>query len=198
MAIEISYPWSIDTKADKSLWPTMYLAEKQMPKFVWDTEPDPKSIARIESLVRYASGARNWVVCASHSPTAIRELYCYIAATWVYTTGLRYQIMDIPDLIRAAFDSEDGLTLMEEADLLILPYGDASHPGLQKARGSICNVLQRRKFNRMPTILDVFTPKVPVDLAAFTRQVQGPLVDRFGELSTDLFSGETCRYVTLA
>lgn len=199
MMTERIYPWTLvplDTGENLNLaWAVSYIRERKVSDFIWDHIPDALTLSRIDKLIHSLTGNRNWIVCLSSSPSYMRILYMYLVSVWSLNTGKRFRIADLVELVSASMDG----TLIEEyetADLLIIPYGDPNMPGIQKVRGSVYTLLQRRKVQELPTLVEVYVADPPKDQDSVLSNM-GFLVDLFGELATDLFSGAHVKYVSL-
>lgn len=199
MTTELINPWQIDPSsvgANLNLaWAISYIKDRGIADSVWSQVPDERTIYRLEKLIKILSGSRNWVVCFSGSPSYSRHLFTYLVSSWVLSTGRRFRIADLVDLVSATI----GGTLIEEyesIDLLVIPYSEPTVPGLQKVRGSLSTLLQRRKVQGLPTIVESYVRMLPRD-AAETVNKLGLLEDVFGSLAPDLFSGDHIKYVTL-
>ena len=198
----IELPWNVDKSADKWMWPVNYIATRELyDSRIW-TKPHNSSIDyQIVMLVQWLRGPRNFILCFTESPNYMRKIYKYLAASWALTMFTRSEIADIQTIMSAVFDSNSSKwESIEEADLLILPYIDKSHMGLQKARGNISNMLLRRRSLNKPTIMDILVTKKPIIRDGNISEkwfLDNAVVikDIFGEAAFDLFYGKISKHV---
>lgn len=189
-------PWEIDPKASKWQWAVGFVSTRSLyDRRVWREPTDDLVASQIEKMVHFLRGSRNWVLCFSSSPSYMRRLYQYVLASWACTTGDRAEVVDIQDLISIIFErNEERREAVECANLLILPYASPDQVGLQAARGSISNLLMRRKAANLPTITDVFIRDRPKGKAWYINESKA-VADVFGQLAYDLFNGDSTKFV---
>lgn len=189
-------PWEIDPKASKWQWAVGFVSTRSLyDRRVWREPSDDLVASQVEKMIHFLRGSRNWVLCFSSSPSYMRRLYQYVLAAWACTTGDRAEVVDIQDLITLIFERDDERKeAVERADLLILPYASPDQVGLQAARGSISNLLMRRKAANLPTITDVFTRDRPKGKAWYINESKA-VADVFGQLAYDLFNGDSTKFV---
>lgn len=192
----IVLPWEIDPKASKWQWAVGFVSTRRFyDRNVWRDPCDEDISTQVEKMVNFLRGSRNWVLCFSNSPSYMRKLYQYVLAAWACTTGDRAEVADIQDLISIVFDrDEERREAVECANLLILPYSAPSQVGLQAARGTISNLLMRRKAANLPTVTDIFTVDRPKGKSWYINESKA-VVDTFGQLAYDLFNGDSTKFV---
>lgn len=196
---EVILPWEIDPAADRWLWEKSYIDSRQFPESVWAEPDSDHMVAQIVKLVDWLRGSRNWIVGVSQSPKYMRKLYSYLAPTWICTTGGRAAIVDVDKVLREITDPDSPLSdTIEYSDLIIIPYCDPAHPGLMYKRGALSSVLQRRKERNRPTLTDVYVRKYEqsgMDQEQTLNAHAKILMDAYGEVTYDLFSGHGAKYV---
>lgn len=213
--IPVVLPWTVNPRSSDWSWAYSYLTDKGFPKKIWthpggsildkDGRPvNPKNKrfsegveAQISYLCRFLQGSRNWVVCSSQDALYMRFLYYYLAGAWVCSTKRGVEIFDFIRLGDAVLnkDNENEKSLLEHTDLLIIPYGDSSSPGIRFAKGSILNLLIRRKEAGRPTIVDVLIRKnTDKEIGDAIMRLD----DAFGSgASTTLFNTDTAKRVSV-
>jgi hypothetical protein len=199
IAPEPIMPWDIDTSSEKWLWAVNYITTRSFYKgSVWGAPKEQKTADQIKRIVQWSLGTRNFILCFSPSPLYMRKLYMYVTASWTLTTGGRAEIADIDDLQNIMYDKfkhPEKREALQEADLLCLPYAERGHSGLNSIRGSVSNMLMKRRTLNKSTIVDLFVGKRPVVLNEdWFIPNSKRIIDNFGELAYDLFYGENAKY----
>lgn len=201
MSVEIIHPWDVNTTADRWKWAIGYLSLRGIDPFskVYEApkEGSERFVAQIDCVVRSSLGSRCWIICMCESSAYIRNLYSFAMATYVFTTGERACIADADDLIHAV-DNPDSNTrdIIEYADLLLVCHCDPEYPGLKFKKAAIANILHRRKFRKLSTVVEVFTPIIPSPISKTDRtNLAKTLTDSFGETTYDLFTGRTHKHL---
>jgi hypothetical protein len=198
MTLEIIHPWETSTAA-KWKWAVGYLSLRGIdPTSAFYDKPEgDKVLSQIDCLVRTALGTRNWAICMCESSSHMRSLFFYAMASYVFTTGERAYVADVEDLIVAAEEPDSNTRdIVEFADLLMICYCDPDYPQFKWRRGAVANILQRRKFRRLATFVDVFSISIPEPLPKEDRYtIARTVIDSFGANVYDLFTGEDSKHL---
>lgn len=217
---DIIYPWTlvkspkelgkVDVQLDeedvkgptitspKWQWAIDYITSRPLySKKVWE-EPSDTIKTQVSKFIPWFFGSRNFVLCFSTSPTHMRKLYSYILATWALTTQTRAEVADMTELISSTFERDsDRFEAIWKAELLILPYADSFQVGLKNVRGTLGNMLIRRRSANLPTITDVLLTKSGASKEAQAKLAMS-LKDLYGNLAYDIFSGENAKWVNVS
>ena len=192
---EVIFPWDIDIQSDKWRWAAGYITSSNFPVQVFKEPVDKTVRNQVERLVEWATGTRSWIVCFSESPSYMRELYQYVAASWICTTDSRARMFDVDSLIEGISDPDGVMRdTIEHVDLLIVPYCDPTHHQLRYKRGPIASVLQRRKYNNLSTITDIFVKNIKFNSKQL-QEYSKLLIDSYGDVAYELFTGDRSKYV---
>jgi len=193
---EFVYPWDIDVKSPRWQWATSFVSTRPYyDRRVWTAPRHGALSDQVRKFLPCLFGSRNFVLCFSKSPVYMRDFYNYLSATWALTTGDRFEIADIQSLIDAIFDRDNAAReMLETIDLLLLPYGDKDHVGLHKARGTLSNILMRRKAAGLATITDLYVTQQPSGKRWYLEEAQ-KVRDVFGRMAFELFYGDNAKYV---
>jgi hypothetical protein len=120
----------------------------------------------------------------------MRMLFGYVLASYVFTTKERAIAVDVDDLTNAV-DEPEGYKrdIIEYADLLLINYCDPDNPHLKWKKGAISNILQRRKYYKLSTVMSLFVRNLPskMDSRAALKYTE-MVMDIFGESSYELFT----------
>lgn len=200
MPIEIVHPWDVETTADRWKWAVGYLSLRGVDpysKIYGKPKGEDRLISQIDCIVRTTLGSRNWALCMCESSAYIRNLYSYVMATYVFTTGERACIADADDLIVAADQPDSNIRdIIEYADLLLICHCEPEYPQFKWKKAAIANILHRRKFRKLSTIIEVFTTHIPTPLPKSERKAIAKTVsDSFGASVYDLFTGENHKHL---
>lgn len=195
----ILHPWNIDRTATRFKWGAGYLEKRLIPLEVYGRPEDDKLVKQVEYLVEWSLGSRNWIVCICDSPSYIRSLFGYVLASYVFTTKERAIAVDVDDLISAVDDPEgEKRDIIEYADLLLVNYCDPDNPQLKWRKGAISNILHRRKYKGLATIVNVFVYTIPKKMdAAKALELSEALIDMFGATSYELFTSQDSKRVVI-
>lgn len=150
----IKFPWDIP-RSNYWGWAVDAITTKELPPIVWQRPASDKTVAQIATLIRLLQTDKNFIMCFCRYLSYMRDLYLYVAATWICTTRLSVSIFSTEDIINAMFQSDIRDT-MENTDLLIIPYSDATSPMFKNARATIGQVLQKRRLYKRATITDLY------------------------------------------
>lgn len=197
--MEVYHPWSIDPTADRWKWGVGYLEQRQLPKGVLYRPDDDRLIKQVECLVEWALGSRGWIVCICDSTSYIRTLYGYVLASYVLSTSERAIAVDVDDLTEAV-DEPDGekRDIIEFADLLLVNYCDPNNPHLKWKKGAIANIFQRRKYNQLATMVNLFVRNIPEKMdSTKALEFTEALIDIFGETIYELFTAQDSKRVVI-
>ena len=195
----VRFPWEVDRQADRFKWGTGYLEQRSVPPVIYGRPKNGKLVKQIECLVEWSLGSRNWIVCICESSSYMRTLFGYVLASYVFTTKERAIAVDVDDLTTAV-DEPDGekRDIIEHADLLLINYCDPANPQLKWKRGAIANILQRRKYKGLATIVSVFVRNVPEKMdSAKALQFAESIIEMFGETSYELFTAQDSKRVVV-
>ena len=194
--IPIQCPWNVDRTADRFRWGVGYLEQRLLPPEVYG-RPDDRLAKQVECIVEWSLGSRNWIVCICDSTSYMRVLFGYVLASYVFTTGERAIAVDVDDLTNAVDEPEgEKRDIIEHADLLLINYCDPANPQLKWKRGSIANILQRRKYNRLSTIVNVFVRNIPEKMdSTKALKLSEAIIEMFGETSYELFISQDSKRV---
>ena len=193
--------WEVDPRADKWKWGHGFLSMRGFESgSVIYLEPKKERVKnQIERLVEWSLGSRNWIVCISESTTYVRRLFDYVLACYVFTTEDRAISVDVDDLIIAANDPEgEKRDIIEHANLLLINYCDPNNPQLGWRRGSIVNILHRRKHKGLATMFNLFVREIPkkMDSSKALELTRG-IVDVFGGTAYELFTDKNSKRVVI-
>jgi hypothetical protein len=197
--IEVILPWEVDRTSSKYTWAAGYLEQRRVPSIVYLQPKDERLVKQISSVVKWTLGSRNWIVCICNSTGYIRSLFGYVLASYVFTTQGRAISVDVDDLT-TAIDEPDGdkRDIIEYADLLLINYCDPDNPHLKWKKGAIANILQRRKYKKLSTVLNVFSRKIPDKMdSAKALKMTERVTDMFGETSYELFTDQDSKRVLI-
>jgi hypothetical protein len=195
---KVAYPWDIDLASDKHKWGLGYLEKRLLPSEVYG-RPDDKLARQIRLIVEWSLGSRNWIVCICESTSYIRTLFGYVLASYVFTTKERAIAVDVDDLTNAIEDPEgDMRDIIEHADLLLVNYCDPANPQLKWKRGAIANILHRRKYRKLATIVNVFVRNIPDKMdSAKALKLSEAIIEMFGETTYELFTSQDSKRVVI-
>jgi hypothetical protein len=210
--MELVYPWDLKKRlpadpegeqfeeviADKWVWHMGFLTSKNAPDYIWEEPESSKVKNQIKCLTEYALGSRRWVICLCESSAYMRSLYPYVMATYVLTTSDRAIIADVDDLI-VATDDHTGVMrdTIEYSNLLLIPYADPNNSLLKYRRGTITNIMQRRKANKRATVVDLYINDLRGVNAKGRFKHCLKLVDSFGQPVFELFTGDEAKHVVV-
>lgn len=195
----VKHAWTVDRVADKYKWAMGYLEQRLLPPEVYGRPKSERLVKQVECLVEWSLGNRNWIVCICDSTSYMRTLFGYVLSSYVLTTRERAVAVDVDDLCQAV-DEPDGdmRDIIEHADLLLINYCDPANPQLKWKRGAIANILQKRKYRKLATVVNLFVYNLPAKMSSdlaleFTKSV----IDLFGETSYELFVSEDSKRVVV-
>lgn len=193
--------WEIDCNADRWKWGYGFLCLRgfELTSTVYFEPKSDRLKQQIERLVEWSLGSRNWIICISESTTYVRRLFDYVLACYVFTTDDRAIAVDVDDLIVAADDPEgEKRDIIEHADLLLINYCDPNNPQLKWKRGSIVNILHRRKHRGLATMFNLFVREIPrkMDSSKAIEMTKG-VADVFGETAFELFTDANSKRVVI-
>jgi len=196
--IQVQYPWDVDRRADRFKWEVGYLEQRLLPSEIYG-RPEDKLAKQVEYLVEWSLGSRNWIVCLCDSTSYMRVLFSYVLASYVFTTGERAIAVDVDDLTKAVDEPEgEKRDIIEHADLLLVNYCDPANPQLKWKRGAIANIFQRRKYNKLSTIVNVFVRNVPEKMdSTKALELSETIIEMFGETSYELFISQDSKRVVV-
>lgn len=198
---EAVFPWDIEQDNERWAWAVNYLYGCGFyKKGMWKKPKHIKTVDQLSKLLLWLRGPRNFILCFSPSPVYMRELYLYVAASWALTTGGRSEVCDVQDLIDAVFNRDSGrMESIEKSDLLLLPSTtEKDYVGLKSARGTILNMLLRRKTIGLPTVTDLYVTGKHKNVEPWYTRNAKRIKDIYGELAYDMFYGESAKYVYVA
>ena len=195
---QVQCPWNVDRTADRFKWGVGYLDQRLLPSGIYG-QPDDKLAKQVECIVEWTLGSRNWIVCICDSTSYIRVLFGYVLASYVFTTGERAIAVDVDYLTNAVDEPEgEGRDIIEHADLLLVNYCDPANPQLKWKRGAIANILHRRKYNKLSTIVNVFVRNIPEKMdSAKALKLSETIIEMFGETSYELFISQDSKRVVV-
>lgn len=150
---DIKFPWDI-SKDSYWGWAVDTVTSKGLPPIVWQRPGSDQTVNQIATLVDLLQTDKNFIMCFCRHLSYMRDLYLYIAATWICTTRTSVSIFSTEDIIDAMFQADIRDT-MENTDLLIIPYSDATSPLFKNARATVGQVLQKRRIYKRATITDL-------------------------------------------
>lgn len=202
-------PWKADPDRESLMWAINFVSTRDYyDKSIWHPPEISEIDDQVISLVNYLRGTRRFVICLSTSPTYMRNLYRYVAASWSLTTNTRAEIADIQTLIDASRernvereDDSGKWEALEESDLLIIPYAEEGHAGLKYYRGSISTMLMRRRVSNRSTLTDLqISPNEtpPTDLTQRRLWIMTrikTIASLYGQVAFDIFHGENSKHV---
>ena len=197
--MEVVYPWDVDRAADRYKWGVGYLEQRVLPQEVFGRPKEDRMVKQVESIVEWSLGSRNWMVCICESTSYIRTLFGYVLASYVFTTKERAIAVDVDDLTEAVDDPEgEKRDIIEHADLLLVHYCDPDNPHLKWKKGAIANILQRRKYNHLATVVNVFVRNLPEKMdSARALKLSETIIEMFGETSYELFTAQDSKRVVI-
>ena len=129
----------------------------------------------------------------------MRQLFDFVLASYVFTTGQRAIAVDVDDLTEAVDNPEgDKRDIIEFAELLLVNYCDPNNPHLKWKKGAISNIFHRRKYNRYATMFNLFVREIPdkMDSSRAIQLTKG-VVDVFGDTSYELFTDVNSKRVVI-
>lgn len=198
MRVEVQYPWDVDRTADRNKWGVGYLEQRLLPPDIYG-KPDDRLARQMHCIVEWTLGSRNWIVCICESTSYIRTLFGYVLASYVFTTKERAIAVDVDDLT-SAIEEPDGekRDIIEHADLLLVNYCDPANPQLKWKKGAISNILHRRKYRKLATVVDVFVRNIPSKMdSAKALKMSESIIEMFGETSYELFTSQDSKRVII-
>lgn len=196
--MEVQYPWEIDRTADRYKWGVGYLEQRLLPPDIY-WRPDEVIVKQTQHMVEWSLGSRNWIVCLCSSTSYMRSLFGYVLASYVFTTKERAIAVDVDDLIEAVDDPEgEKRDIIEHADLLLVNYCDPDNPQLKWKKGAIANILQRRKYKKLATTVNVFVRNIPNKMdSAKALELSESIIEMFGATSYELFTSQDSKRVVV-
>jgi hypothetical protein len=197
--IQVNHPWDIDRTSAKFKWGIGYLEQRLLPPEIFGRPHNERLIKQVECLVEWSLGSRDWIVCISDSTSYVRTLFGYVLASYVFTTKERAVAVDVDDLTTAIDDPEgEKRDIIEHADLLLINHCDPNNPHLKWKKGAIANILQRRKYRKLSTIINVFVRNIPEKMdSAKALKFAEAIIDTFGETSYELFTAQDSKRVVI-
>jgi hypothetical protein len=198
MRVDVKYPWDVDKTAERYKWGAGYLEQRLLPLEIYG-KPEDRLVRQMQLIVEWSLGSRNWIVCLCDSASYLRTLFGYVLASYVFTTGERAISVDVDDLT-SAVEEPDGekRDIIEHADLLLVNYCDPDNPQLKWKKGAISNILHRRKYNKLSTIVGVFVRNIPSKMdSAKALKLSESIIEMFGETSYELFIAQDSKRVVI-
>jgi hypothetical protein len=196
---QVLHPWDVDRSSTRFKWAIGYLEQRLLPSEIYGRPTDGRIVKQIECIVEWALGSRNWIVCLCDSTSYIRVLFGYVLASYVFTARERAIAVDVDDLTNAVeYPDGDRRDIIEHADLLLINYCDPANPQLKWKKGSIANILHRRKYKRLATVVNVFVRNLPDKMdSKRALKFSESVIDMFGETSYELFTSEDSKRVVI-
>lgn len=197
--MEVLYPWEVDRASARYTWAAGYIEQRKVSPQVYLRPKDEKLVQQIGCIVEWTLGSRNWIICLCNSTGYVRSLFGYVLASYVFTTQNRAISVDVDDLT-SAIDDPDGYKrdIIEYADLLLVNYCDPDNPHLKWKKGAIANILQRRKYKKLSTVVNVFVRNIPDKMdSAKALRMSARVTDMFGETSYELFTDQDSKRVLI-
>jgi hypothetical protein len=197
--MEVKYPWSIDRNADRYKWGVGYLEQRLVSLDVYGRPRGDRMISQISSIVEWSLGNRNWMICLCESTSYMRSLFGYVLASYVFTTHERAIAVDVDDLLMAVEEPDGEMRdIIEFANLLLINYCDPANPHLKWKKGAIANILHRRKYNKLATVVNVFIRNIPDKMdEAKALSLSQSIIEMFGETCYELFTSEDSKRVVV-
>lgn len=164
--MEVKFPWTdADGKRfinlEENQWMINFVLDKQIP-FKYTEKPNPETQVKVENIVNYLRGSRNFILIISDNSAYIKSLYYYVALTWLTTTNQGFEIAELNTLDKSDYDY---LSRLEKTSLLLVPYTDPGGYELRRIRNIIGNILIKRKVRYQPTLIDMFIKDDPTKLS---------------------------------
>ena len=152
----IKNPWEVMAQ-EENQWMLNMLLEKDIP-YLYTKKPDDNTWMKVNSLMTYLSGTRNFILIISDNSAYVKSLYYYLGVVWLASTNQGFEIADIGGLDKTDYDY---LAKLEHTSLLMAPYTDPSGFELRRVKNIIGNIMLKRKVRHKPTIMDLFARESP-------------------------------------
>ncbi|MFW6145517.1 MAG: hypothetical protein ACOC4Y_01830 [bacterium] len=136
-------------------WIVQYLLNKDVPLSYLE-KPSEKKEKHVKTICQYLLGTRHFMLLLCNNPTYVKELYYYIAATWLLTTETGFEIAGPLDLDPYNQEFWTHVKRLKDTRLLMIPYTDPNDYTLRKTKTALGNIMSTRKAARRPTITDLF------------------------------------------
>ena len=163
MGEHVIYPWTIvdgESFIQQNEWIKTELFNKGVPlKFI--RKPDDETEKRIETVYKFLTGSRNFILLVSNRTAYVNSLFYYLAATWMTNT---LKSFDMVDLARIKED-ETLFPKMEYANLLMIPFNDSDNYQLRNVRNTLGSILIKRQVRNMPTLIELYDKQPPGNLS---------------------------------
>lgn len=194
MEPEITYPWDVPKSSWE--WPVLVITRRGFPEEVWKRPKNETVLSHVRFLVNQLSGKRNFVACFCEFPFYMRDLYFYVASTWICTQKLPADIITVEDVREARFASDmNRLDTFEKTDLLILPYTNPENFNLRYAKEPLGRIFQSRRIAKKATLVDVALGPADRKTSSGILEAAARLSDLYGESAGSAFGSETSKYV---
>ncbi len=190
----IKYPW--DVTADKWEWCVLAVTRRGFPESVWTKPSNPSILKHINFLVSQLYCKRNFVACFCKYPYYLKDLYFYVAATWICTHELTAEIVSVEDIRESNSRFEaDRRDTFEKTDLLILPYTDPENLNLKYTREPLGRIFQKRRIMKKATLIDIAMIKSDQRTKAGEKAMVNRISLLYGNQVSTAFGSETSKFV---
>jgi len=192
--MQIRFPWEIrDSSWD---WAVLAITRRGFPEDVWKKPQSPAVIKQIEFLVLQLRSLRNFVVCFCAYPNYMRDLYFFVASTWMCSTTSTADVFTAERVREAASSFDvDRFDTLENTDLLILSYTDPDNMNLKYIRESLGRIFERRRIAKKPTIIDIGMLPSDKKTKAGIHAMFIRIRQLYGEKVLSSFGSENTKYV---
>lgn len=193
-SFKIKYPWDVPDATWE--WSVLAITRRSFPIEVWTKPKSSFTIKHIDFLVNQLQRKRNFVACFCKHPTYMKDLYFYVAATWICTQSLAAEIISVEEIRESAryFDM-DRRDTFEKTDLLILPYTDLDNINLKYTREPLGRIFQLRRVAKKATLIDIQTNKGDGIPGGGLKAMHDRMSQLYGKQVSASFASENSKYV---
>jgi len=193
-SFEIKYPWDVPEATWE--WSVLAITRRSFPTEVWTKPKNNFTVKHIDFLVNQLQRRRNFIACFCKHPTYMKDLYFYVAATWICTHSLTAEIISVEEIRESArsFDI-DRRDTFEKTDLLILPHTDPDNINLKYTREPLGRIFQIRRVAKKATLLDIATSRGDGILGGSLRAMEERIEKAYGKQVSASFATENSKFV---
>jgi hypothetical protein len=122
----------------------------------------------------------------------MKDLYFYIAATWICTFNLTAEIISVEEILESNRKFQrDRQDTFEKTDLLILPYTDEDNINLKYTKEPLGRIFESRRIAKRATLIDIAIHKRDQKTEAGRKAISSRISSLYGEQVSRSFGSET-------
>jgi len=172
------------------------ITRRNFPENVWTKPTNSSVLKHLDFLVAQLRYKRNFVACFCEYPHYMKDLYFYIAATWMCAYKLTAEIISVEDIRESTGKFEvNRLDTFERTDLLILPYTDPENFNLKYTKEPLGRIFQKRRIMKKATLIDMAMTKNDQRTKAGERVMMNRISLLYGNQVSTAFGSKTSKFV---